>query len=82
MTEHLPECPCVYHPSKDLWCICWRLLCFEKRITAAAVQRVKALTAGRERMEYDEYRADQVAAHNAYIDCVVDVIAAIKGDQS
>ena len=32
MTEHLPECPCVHHPSEDLWCICWRLRECEKRV--------------------------------------------------
>ncbi len=46
------------------------------RIRAA----VEAMTAGRERMEYDEDRADQVAAHNAYIDCVCDVLAVIDAD--
>jgi len=43
MTEHLPECPCVHHPSEDLWCICWRLRECEARVTSAAVQRVEAI---------------------------------------
>ena len=43
MTVHLPECPCVHHPSEDLWCICWRLRECEERVTAAAVQRVEAI---------------------------------------
>ena len=65
MTEHLPECPCVYHPSEDLWCICWRLLCCEKRITAAAVQRIEAPLS-----ETWLAHAERAA-----------IIAAIKGDQ-
>ena len=43
MSEHLPECPCVHHPSEDLWCICWRLRECSTRTTAFAVQRVEAL---------------------------------------
>jgi hypothetical protein len=39
MTEHLPECPCVHHPSEDLWCICWRLRECEERATAAEGSR-------------------------------------------
>jgi hypothetical protein len=46
------------------------------RIRAA----VEARTAGRERMEWDEEFIDQVAAHNAYIDCVRDVLAVIDGN--
>ena len=68
MTEHLPECPCVHHPSEDLWCICWRLRECSTRTTAAAVQRVEELP-----IPLDEDRSvvmDRIA-----------VINAIKGDQ-
>lgn len=64
MTEHLPECPCVHHPSEDLWCICWRLRECSTRTTAAAVQRVEALFLGN-------------LHSNGFVNAI---IAAIKGD--
>jgi hypothetical protein len=70
MTEHLPECPCVHHPSEDLWCICWRLRECSTRTTAAAVQGVEALPG--------------TGSHTPGVGTVLGraaVIAAIKGEQ-
>ena len=42
----------------------------------AAREAVAALTAGRERMDYED-GPEVYGAHNAYIDCVDDALAAI-----
>jgi hypothetical protein len=68
MTEHLPECPCVHHPSEDLWCICWRLRECSTRTTADALQRVEAILAPLPNTWPSMIRRS-------------DAIAAIKGDQ-
>jgi len=75
MTEHLPECPCVHHPSEDLWCICWRLRECSTRTTAAAVQRVQALPHSLECVTRD-------AIYSRPCNCLHgDALDAIKGDQ-
>ena len=44
MTEHLPECPvAAARPGTFTSCICDALRACEKRVIAAAVQRVEAL---------------------------------------
>ena len=52
----------------------------EERVLNAAREAVAALTAGRKRMDYED-GPEVYGAHNAYIDCVRDALAAIKGDQ-
>jgi hypothetical protein len=78
MTEHLPECPCVHHPSEDLWCICWRLRECEERATAAAVQRVEALicTDCRQHLTVGDVLGTCLSCDGAW-----EALAAIKGDQ-
>ena len=61
-------------------CICDALRACEERVLNAAREAVAALTAGRKRMDYED-GPEVYGAHNAYIDCVRDALAAIKGDQ-
>ncbi len=56
MTEHLPECPCVHHPSEDLWCICDQLMECEKRVLGEGIQKLLIAEGVRGFIEYGKSR--------------------------
>jgi hypothetical protein len=82
MTEHLPECPCVHHPSEDLWCICWRLRACEERVAKETETAMMNFFYWKPSPPHDKhYFADSICAycvgHREALDAAAQRVAAL-----